>query len=226
MTLDRIAEAVWAAPFPHSLGGLQLGTRMTVVRLSDGSLFVHSPIALDEALKRAIDALGPVGHIVAPNLYHHMYVGDFAAAYPEAKTYAAPGLSEKRSDLRFDEALGSKAGRPWGDELSETALEGFALGETVFFHAPSRTLISSDLIQNFDTSKHWPTRLYLRAAGIHRKTGVSRLIRLLLRDKTEGRRTVDRVLDWKPERIILAHGSPILSNGEEALRDAYRWLKA
>jgi hypothetical protein len=68
--------------------------------------------------------------------------------------------------------------------------------------------------------------LYLRAAGIHRKTGVSRAIRLLLRDETEGRRTIDRVIDWKPERIILAHGSPILSDGEAALRDAYRWLKA
>jgi hypothetical protein len=35
-----------------------------VVRLSDGSLWVHSPVALDGELRAGLDALGPVKHIV------------------------------------------------------------------------------------------------------------------------------------------------------------------
>ena len=226
MALESIAKDVWAAPMPHTLGGLHMGTRMTVVRLSDGSLFVHSPITLDDDLKKEINSLGPVGHIVAPSLFHHLFVGDFTATYPEAKTHGALGLEKKRSDLIFDATLDEEAEPSWRDDLSALKVEGCALGETVFFHHPSRTLISSDLIQNFDTSDHWATRWYLKAAGIHRQVGLSRVIRVMFRNKAEARRSINRVIEWNPERITLAHGTPILANAQESIRDAYEWLAA
>lgn len=224
MALEPIAPNLWTASMPHTFMGLQLGTRMTVVRLSDGSLFVHSPITLNDELKREIDSFGPVAHIVAPSLYHHLFIGEFAAAYPEAKTHAAPGLDKKRSDLTFHATLGEKLEPSWRDDLSAMEFEGCALGETVFFHHPSRTLISADFIQNFDTSEHWPTRWYLKAAGIHGKASVSRLIRMTIRDKAKARRAVDRVIEWNPARITLAHGQPILADGQQAVRSAYSWL--
>lgn len=225
VALESIAENVWAAPMPHVYMGLHIGTRMTVVRLSDGSLFVHSPIALDESLKAEIDALGPVGHIVAPNLFHHVFFGDFAAAYPEAKTHAAPGLEEKRKDLTFRATLAEEADPAWFNDLDVLKVDGVALGETVFFHQPSRTLVSSDFIQNFDSSDHWPTKLYLKAAGIHGKIGVSRAVRAMYRDKGKARRSVDRAIEWNPARITLAHGAPILANAQEELIGAYEWLR-
>ena len=181
MALEPIAQDVWVAPMPHTVGGLRLGTRMTVVRLSDGSLFVHSPIVLYDALEQQIDSLGPVAHIVAPS---------------------------------------------WRNDLGALRIGGCALGETVFFHHPSRTLISADFIENFDTSDHWATRMYLKATGIHGKIGLSRVIRIMFRDKAKARRAVDQVIEWNPERITLAHGQPILADAQEAIRDTYSWLTA
>ena len=210
---------------PHSISGLRMGTRMTVVRLSNGSLFVYSPITLDDDLKQSIDALGPVAHIVAPSLYHHLFFGGFSDAYPEAKTHAASGLETKRRDLHFDAILEDEAEPAWRDDLDAVKIDGCALGETVFFHRPSRTLVSVDFVQNFDTSDHRFTRWYLKAAGIHRKIAVSRAVRIMVRDKAKARRAVDQVIDWNPERITLAHGRPILSSSSETVSDAYRWLR-
>lgn len=43
---------------------------MAVVKLSDGSLWVHSPVGLDEPLRHALEEIGPVAHIVSPNFEH------------------------------------------------------------------------------------------------------------------------------------------------------------
>jgi hypothetical protein len=225
MGLESIAQDVWVASMPHRFMGLQMGARMTVVRLPDGSLFVYSPIRLNPELGDALDAIGPVRHIVAPSLYHHLFVGDFAAAYPSAKTYAAPGLDKKRKDFPFDEILGNELDSSWRGALTAQPLDGCAFGEVLFFHEPSRTLISADLVENFQTSDDWPTRTYLRAAGIYGKCGVSRLIKPMFRDKAQSRRAIDRALEWNPERITLSHGVPVLEDGREALREAYDWLK-
>jgi hypothetical protein len=163
---------------------------------------------------------------VAPSLYHHLFVGDFAAAYPNAKTYAAPGLDKKRKDFEFDEILGDALDPSWRAALSSQRLDGCAFGEVIFFHEPSRTLISADLVENFQSSDHWPTRMYLRAAGIYGKCGVSRLIKPMFRDKARSRRAIDRALEWNAERITLSHGVPVLEDGRETLREAYDWLKA
>ena len=226
MALESIAPDVWVASMPNRFMGLHMGTRMTVVRLSDGSLFVYSPIRLDPDLRQELDAIGPVRHIVAPSLYHHLFAGSFAAAYPEARTHAAPGVPKKRKDLDFDAVLGDELDPAWRSSLSAIPLEGCAFGEVLFFHEPSRTLISADLVENFRSSEHWPTRMYLKAAGIYGTCGVSSLIKLMFRDKAASRRAIDRAIDWNPERITLAHGEPVLQDGREVLREAYDWLKA
>lgn len=210
---------------PHVYMGLHIGTRMTIVRLSDGSLFVYSPIRLDDELEAEIDALGPVGHIVAPSLFHHVFFDAFAAAYPNAKTHGAPGLEEKRKDLTFHATLSDGGDPAWASDLSMLKVEGLALGETVFFHHPTGTLVSADFIQNFDSSDHWVTRQYLKVAGIHQRIGISRPVRIMYRDRGKARRAVDQAIEWNPERITLAHGNPILADGQEAIRNAYEWLK-
>lgn len=43
---------------------------MAVLRLSDGSLWVHSPVELDDDLAAALAELGEVKHIVSPNFEH------------------------------------------------------------------------------------------------------------------------------------------------------------
>lgn len=223
--LTDLADGIWVAWAPQSFYGLQFGARMTVVRLGDGSLFVHSPIAIDGALKAEIDALGTVAHIVAPSLFHHMHAGAAVALYPDAKLHLAPGLDKKRPDLRAGAVLSATQDPSWRGEIEAMPIEGTLLGETAFVHHPSGTLLCSDLIENFETSDDWFTRMYLKVSGVHGKPGLSRALRMAFRDKKAARRCIDAILERPFERVSVGHGDPILRAGPEALRGSYTWLK-
>ena len=97
--LTPIAENIWSAQHAFVVNGVPSTTRMTVVKLNDGSLWVHSPIPVNAALRAQIDGLGPVRNVVAPSLAHHLFVTDFAATYPDARLFGAPGLPAKRPDI-------------------------------------------------------------------------------------------------------------------------------
>ncbi len=221
--LERWSDDVWTASAPLSMMGLRIGTRMTVVRLPGGGLLLHSPIPLNDALRREIDALGAVTHIVAPNHYHHLHAGTMAAAYPKATLHAPEGLAKKRKDLRIDALLGPTHA-DWSGVLEPIPIEGSMLKETLFLHTPSRTLISSDLTENFTTSDHFPTRMYLKVSGVHGKIGWSRLLRFLYRDHAAARRSIDALLERDFDRAIIAHGDPIPRAAKDAVRDTFLWL--
>ena len=222
--LNELADGVWVAWAPQSFYGLKFGARMTVVRLGDGSLFLHSPIAIDDALKSEIDALGNVGHIVAPNLFHHVHAGSAVERYPGAKLHIAPGLAKKRPDLAGGTVLSATQDPSWRGEIEAMPIEGTVLHETAFVHHPTGTLICSDLIENFNTSDDWLTRTYLKLSGIYGKPGLSRALRIAFRDKKAARRSIDAILERAFDRISLAHGETITHGGKEAVRGSYTWL--
>ena len=172
------------------------------------TLFVHSPIGIDDALKAAIDALGPVTHIVAPNIFHHVYAGPARDLYPSAKLHLAPGLDKKRPDLRGDSVLSGVQDPGWRGEIEAIPIKGTMLHETAFVHHPSGTLICSDLIENFEGADDWFTRVYLKVNGVHGRPGLSRALRLAFRDKRAGRRSIDAILERPFDTIALAHALP------------------
>lgn len=223
--LVRHAEGLWTAWAPHRFFGLQLGTRMTVIRLPDGALWLHSVVAIDDLLADEIQALGPVHHLVVPNLYHHLYAVDSIQRWPAARVHAPTAMRRKRPELRIDAELTETPDPGWCGVLTPVHIDGAMLDETVFVHRPSRTLITSDLVENFDTSPHLPTRLYLRAAGLQGRVGWSRLLRGVYRDRGATRRSLERLLGLDFDRIILAHGQVLEQGGPAAMREAFRWLK-
>lgn len=198
---------------------------MTVVRLQDGSLLIHSPVALTPSLKAKVDAIGPVRHIVAPSLYHHLYAGEWQDAYPGALLHAAVGLAKRRKDLAIDQELRGETHADWASDLETVFLDGTLMNETVFFHRPSRSMIVADLIENFETSDHWLTRMGLKIGGVHGKPGLNRMLRPIFRHKKRSRRSIDEMLAWDFDRIVLAHGDIIETGGRDAFREAYTWLK-
>jgi hypothetical protein len=123
---------------------------MAVIRLSDGDLFVRSPVALSDSLRVSIDALGPIRHLVSSNSLHHLFLQEWQSAYPAARLYASPRLPRKRKDLTFDAELGDAAEPAWTVDTDQVVVHGsFALTEIVFFHRTSHTALFADLIQNF-----------------------------------------------------------------------------
>jgi len=222
--LTPLAEDIWTVWAPMSLLGLQLGTRMTVVRLHDGGLLLHSPVPIDEALARELTALGPVAHIVAPNAFHHFHVGPAMARFPEARSYGAPGLTLKRLDLRFGAMFTEETPMPFTSELEPLTIRGSLIGETVLYHRRSRTVVSSDLTENFTSHEHVPTRLYLKAGGIYGKPGWSRFLRFVYRDHKATRESIERLLKWDFDRAVIAHGDPFAGGAKAAVEQSFTWL--
>ena len=222
--LEQIAENIWAASAPHSFVGLHVGTRMTVMRLSSGAVLLHSPIALSAGLRSAIDAIGPVQHIVCPNLFHHMYAGAAVAAYPKALLHGPKKLHKKRSDLHFDAVLSDTPHADWQQDLLPITIAGSLLNETVLFHVPSKTLITSDLVENFKTHPHWLTRSYLKLNGMLGNITWPPVMRVVYLNRKAARASVERILALPFERVVIAHGDIISENAREALREGLKWV--
>ncbi|MBX3201842.1 MAG: DUF4336 domain-containing protein [Labilithrix sp.] len=222
--LEPFADDIWIDTRSLRSFGVELGTRMTVIRLQGGGLFVHSPVPLDPSTREAIDALGPVTAIVAPNLFHHIYVGQWTSAYPAASVSACPGLEKKREDVSWSRVLGDEPEDEWRGTLDQVFFSAIPVpNEVVFFHRRSRTLITSDLVFNLASHSSRLTRAVAFLIG-NRKAGPTLLERILIKDRVAGREQIARINDWHADRIVLAHGDVITSGGGDIVRDGYRWL--
>ncbi len=224
---ELVPDRLWIREMPLRLYGIELGTRMSVVRLSGegGGLWLHSPVALDQRLREELDELGRVRFVVCPNLGHHMFAGDYFAAYPDAGFYAAPGLPEKRSDLPFDGVLGDESELGWTRDLEQAVFRGNRMvREVVFCHQESRTLIVADLVQSADSASPMLTRLEKRLTGTYKRPGMPLPFRLGFRDKAAARASVERILSWDFDRILLCHGPIVESCGKAVFREAYSFL--
>lgn len=222
--LQPVTEGIWCVSSHQTFFGIHVGTRMSVLRLRDGSLLLHSPVPIIPALRAEIDALGPVRHIVCPNPYHHLYAGEAVAAWPQALLHGPASLQRKRRDLRFGATLTETPHPDWAGELQLIHIDGCLLDETVFYHPATRTLIASDLVENFHHADHAPTRWYLKFGGIFGKPGWHRLMRVVYRDRKAARASIERILALPFERVVLAHGELLTQRAREQVREGLAWL--
>jgi hypothetical protein len=221
----RLAADLWviARPLPLAVG--DIGTRMTVVRLPDGSLFLHSPVRLDDDTRRTLDEIGTVRYVVAPSKVHHFFVGDYRGAYPQARLFAAPGLAEKRSDLRFDGVLGDEPPPEWLGAIDQHLFRGAPLvNEVVFFHAASRTLMLTDLAFNFTHAPEGRARIFSWLVGATGRFGPHWMMRTFIRDRVAARESVRRVLAWDFDRVTVTHGVVLESGGKARFAAAFAFL--
>jgi hypothetical protein len=223
--MRQLAPDLWIAESPLRFFGVELGARMTVMRLDGSRLLVHSPIPARAELVREVRGLGSVELLVAPNLYHHLSVGDWHEAFPEASLYVAPGLQKKRPELRVAGVLGDEPEPAWASQVDQVLLRGIpATNEVVFFHRPSGTLVASDLAFNIDRGSPPATRVAFRLAGAFGRLRPTFLERLLVRDRREFRRSLQRILEWPIQRVVVAHGAVAEENAKEELARGYSWL--
>jgi hypothetical protein len=224
-TLHALDENLWTVAVPHKFMAFHFGARMNVVRLPSGALWLHSPVPLSPQLGEELDALGPVRHVVAPNLFHHLYAGQYADAWPESRVHVAPGLAQKRADLRIDTELSEASAEDWEEQIDALPVGGSPrLRETVFLHRSSKTLITCDMAVNLQDSDHWLTRQYLRWTGTYKRTDQSRALRMAFPDRKAARASIDRILRWDFDRLLVAHGEVVETGAKEIFRHCYRWL--
>jgi len=226
--LSELGPGIWIAEGPVvPFLSFPYPTRMAVIRLADGGLFVWSPIALSPELKAAVDALGRVRFLISPNILHHLFLGEWKAAYPEAKMFASPGLRAKRKDLAFDADLGDTPDPGWAADIDQTVIRGGALTEVVFFHHASRTVIFTDFIENFppDWFKGWKGLVAKLDGIVAPNPGAPREVRWsFLFHRRQARATLERILAWPIEKVVLAHGGLVSEDGAAFVRKAFGWL--
>ncbi|MFY9642836.1 MAG: DUF4336 domain-containing protein [Rhodomicrobium sp.] len=205
-------------------------TRMTIVRLASGELWLHSPTAFDAGLADMLSAMGPIRHLVSPNKLHYAHLGAWSQAFHEATVWASPGVRERaRSqgiEVRFDRELGPETAEAWRSDLLQTAIPGSYLDELVFFHRASKTLILTDTIQNFELARiKQPYRFLVWLSGAYAPRGQLPIdLRATFWPKRRAvRQAVREMLAWGPERIIVSHGRCIEQDAAAALRYAFRW---
>ena len=104
-----------------SFVGAETNTRMTVAKLSDGSLWIHSPIAWNTDVAAFIQHLGGrVSAIIAPNKYHCFWIEQWQERFPQARTFAEPALRKKVKGLADTTALATQPPALYGNEIDQT----------------------------------------------------------------------------------------------------------
>src|SRR3569833_1042485 len=228
--MKPISDNIWNADTDIPLGRIQLPVRMTVIRLGNGALLLHSPIPYSIALRRELELVGRIEWLVAPSIAHWMYVKEWQKAVPQAVTFAVPGLRLRQqvqaSGMRIDRELSDEAPAQWNGEIEVVLLSAPWYAECALFHVASRTLVLTDVVQNIDPSSLPPAaRAVGRLLGNTQPRAMAPVyLRALLRLGGRGfQRAAARLVSFAAERVVFAHGQWFDRNGRARLQHSLRW---
>ncbi len=220
---------LWVLDGPEVVfAGAPMHTRMTIVRLSDGSLWVHSPIYLSEDVQHFLRDLGSeVAVLVAPNKLHYMFIDAWRDAFPNISVFAEADLVQKIPSLASAEILTNSAPEMYADDIDQVIFAGNRLfKEVVFFHKTSATAIFTDLVVNLKTDRiPLLPRLFLEFEGVtYPNGGIPRMYRWFSNDKDKARDALRVLLDWNPQRIVFCHGEPFDISAQELIAREFNYL--
>lgn len=226
------------------------------VKLQSGSLAVFSPVALTPTVKTKISTLSPtsnVSYLIAPDIEHHIFLSQWAAAFPSAHIIAPDGLAEKRATMNNTDksvtvlpfsTIFKKEGKEsikvsseFDAEFEYEYVDSHPNKELVFFHKPSKTLIEADLLFNLpateqysktgiDATTGWATKIF---AGLQNTKGTAIWQKRMLwyvfssGDRPAFNKSIQRINSWGFENIIPCHGDSILGDGKGLFEKVFSW---
>jgi hypothetical protein len=226
--IEQFGPDIYVCDGPDvSFFGFPYPTRMAVVRLADGNCWIWSPVALTDTLCEAVRDIGTVRYIVSPNKIHHLFLAQWSRRFPEARLYAPPGLARRKPQIRFDAVLGDSPDPAWAAEIDQVIFRGsLAMEEVVFFHGKSQTAIFGDLIQRFPeaAARGWKGAL-MRLDGLVGAHGSApREWRATFVRRAAARAARERVLGWRPQRLVIAHGQCVHDGAYPIIEEALSWI--
>lgn len=210
--LQPYGDSIWIADGPIVRGfGFPFPTRMIVVRLADGGVWINSPVEWTPEDMLSVARIGPVKHLVSPTPLHDWRLEAWAKAFPDAHTWPAT-------------SLGEAAPPDWGSDLDQIVFRGSrVLNEVEFLHRPSRTLIMGDFIQNYAHGRNGALKLFFKLAGVDGGMPIDARASFI-GNKALGRASLERLLAWDFDKVVLAHGACIERDAPSFVRRAFAWL--
>jgi len=208
--LTSFAEGVWFARDSYRLFGVDLGTKMTVVRLANEKLLIYSPIKINDSLRLQLSALGDPAYIVVPSILHNLHAEQWYSAFPHSTVYCAQGakIRIKGKSLKPGESY------PWEDQLITIFIDGMPkVNEWVFVHKKSRTLIVCDLLFNVTEPQNFLARQLLKLYGIYNRSAITPLYKLMIKNRDAFDQSVAKLKSCHFDKIIVAHGNNINEQG-------------
>lgn len=223
---EYVPGQIWLVEYPVHYSGLDFYSRMTIIRMPEGQLMLHSPCHIEPELKDSITAIGDVAFIVAPGSYHYFHVSSAQKEFPDAETHICPGIERKVPELEFDWILGDKAPDVWGDVFEQVLVRGTRyIWEVAFFHKPSRTLLLVDLVENIGDKTEGASfglKLWWKVVfHMWNKPRPAPEYQMGWKDKAAARSALQRVLDWDIQRVVISHGDLLENDVDAALREAW-----
>ena len=214
--LQSFARDIWIADGPAvRFWGISFPIRMIVVKLSDGSLWVNSPVAATSDQVAQLDNIGSVAHLVSPTPLHDWRLKQWATFFPRAQVWKACALDDAPPAA-------------WKAEIDQLLFRGsIVLSEVEFFHKPSRTLIMGDFIQNYGFERRRPLLNALKRLGGVLGGGSPRDLRISFvgkRRRRLGEESLRKLLSWDFDKIVIAHGDLTIDNARELVERSFRWL--
>ena len=182
LTPVNLNPGVYTGDRPFYWNNIDVSCRMTVVELptqTNGKpdLWVHSPVNVDGPMLEAINKLGHVKHVMSPNYEHLKFAAAWYQSFPDAGMWGCPGLAERKDDVKWNGEIadgfrptGWKGGdgtfvpadmglwdtdvlQPLHLNIEKNPFTGKPFfNEVIFYHAPSKTLICTDLFWNYPGS--------------------------------------------------------------------------
>jgi hypothetical protein len=218
-SLQSIDENLWMIAYPLKMLGADLRRNVTIVRLSSGRLLIHSTAPFSAEVTAAIRELGEPGWLLDGILRHDTYAKEGRAAFPDIPYLAPQGFSEI---VGFPTSPIIPPPAEWDGELLALEIEGAPdARDTALLHVPTKTLILTELVFNFSGDEPLWTELLLKVAvtGDHHP-GVPRPVRSGVKDERAFNDSLETILSWDFDRIIMGHGDVIVAGGKPKLRAA------
>lgn len=222
--IEKLTENVWRVEgaLPH----FSMRRVMTVARMKDGRLVIHSAIALDEPSMRALEAWGEPAFLLVPHSRHRMDAPRYKARYPALRVLATRGVVDKAREVVAVD--GTYEDFPGDDTVRLEMLHGIkdAEGAMIVRSADGVTVVLNEVVFDLKPRKDLVGRLLTGLIGHGPR--VTPVVKLeLVRDAPALRADLER-LAATPElqRLIVSHEK--LSTGPDAaaaLRKAASFLR-
>ena len=213
--IEKLSENLWRVE--GDLPRFSMRRVMTVIRLSDGRLVIHSAIALEEPAMRELEAFGTPAFLLVPHKRHRLDAPRFKQRYPSLRVLTPPAVHKPASEVVPVD--GTYADLPADPALTAETLAGVgeAEGALTVHSADGASVILNEVVFDLDPPKSALGRAALNLVGFGPGARVTPVVKLeMVKDRAALKAHLER-LAATPNLVRLIVSHVRMSQGPDAV---------